>query len=1151
MQYVPLHLHTEYSLLDGAIKTKELCKFAKENNMPSVAITDHGVMYGVLDFYVNAKSVGIKPIIGCEFYLTNGKIEDKNSNNREYFHLILLAKNNKGYKNLIKLLSISHIDGFYYKPRINKDLLEKYSEGLICCSACLQGEIAQILLKNGYKQALECAKYYKNLFKDDYYLEIQDHGLLEQKKTNPDIIKIAKELEIELVITNDSHYLRKEDADWHDTLLCIQTNSLKEEENRFRFSNDEFYVKTPKQLREAFNWLDEETFLRAIENTVKISEKCNLDIELGKSFLPPFDVPDGYTSESYLEYRVNIGLKEKYGEISEEIQNRVKYELGIINQMGFSAYFLIVWDFINYAREHDVPVGPGRGSAAGSLVAYALGITSLDPMQHHLLFERFLNPERISMPDVDIDFCIEGRGKIIDYVTKKYGEDHVCQIITFGSLAAKNALKSVARVYDVPFQDANKWSALIPSGPGVTLQDALQEGMELKTLYDTDATVKKIVDMALPIEGIKQNIGTHAAGVIISHLPLNEIVPVQLSKENAVITEFAMSDIEKLGLLKMDFLGLKNLTTIKNTLNLIKKNHGIELDINKIPLDDKKTFELLAKGETDGVFQLESAGMKKLVRELKPSVFEDLGALVALFRPGPLDSGMVEDFVARKHGREEIKYPHPLLEPILKDTYGTIVYQEQIMQIAQALAGYTLGQADILRRAMGKKKHEVMEQQKAIFVEGAKKNHVDEKIATELFDTMSKFAAYCFNRSHSAAYAFVAYQTAYLKAHYPVEYLCALLSSVKTDQEKTQAYIAEAKNYGIEILPPDVNKSFDDFTVDGKNIRFGLGSIKGIGEAVIAAIVESREKSGEFSSISDFVTRVDFKYINRKTIESFSKSGAFSTIESSRKKLLNNVENIINLAQKETKAKETGQVSLFSTMLVQNQDRSAISGKSFEVQSFKLEGPDDEFDETTLQSFEKEYLGFYISSHPLETVKTKMPFLTTHNIIDFANLPNESTVTICGLILSMRQIPTKKDPSKFLKMGTIEDLTSKVDYVAFHKTLLSCGSFIENGQKVIMTGKLQRRDEQNVQIVVDSVIPVENINIVNVFVKSQDVPFETLVCFKDYLSSHKGHDPVVFHTFEEENKIVASSHFWVETSNDFVNEANRKFAGVFELLLES
>ncbi len=1142
MKYVPLHVHSEYSLLDGAIRTSELCKYAKENNMEAIAITDHGAMYGSIEFYRTAKDTGVKPIIGCEVYVYNGELDEKNPSHNELFHLILIAKNKKGYQNLVKIVSTAHIKGFYYKPRVNHKLIEKYSEGLICLSACIQGELAQAVLKSGKETATEIAKYYKSIFNEDYYIEIQDHGLMDQKRSNPDLIAIAKELGIKLVITNDSHYLKKEDASWHDTLLCVQTNSLKSDENRFHFPNNEFYVKTPEQLRDSFRWLDTETFEEAISNTCEVAEKCHLIIEMGKSVLPHYEVPKTHTVESYLDFKVREGLEKRFKEITPEIEQRYKYELAIIEQMGFAAYFLITWDFINYAKEQGIPVGPGRGSAAGSLIAYALGITDINPIRHNLLFERFLNPERVSMPDIDIDFCIEGRGRVIEYVAEKYGADKVCQIITFGSLGAKNAIKAVARALNIPFAESNKITQLIPSAPGIKISDALIEGSELKKLYDSDTTIQKIIDEAQNIEGLKQNIGMHAAGVIISHAPLDEIVPVQPSKEGIIITEYPMSDLEKLGLLKMDFLGLRNLTIIKNTLAMIKKRHGVEIDINNIPLDDKATFELLSKGDTDGVFQLESAGMKKLVKDLKPSVFEDLGALVALFRPGPLDSGMVEDFVERKHGRQNITYLHPALEPILKDTYGTIVYQEQIMQIAQVLSGYTLGQADILRRAMGKKKAEEMEKQKSGFVEGAKQNNIDVKIAEDLFETMSKFAAYCFNRSHSAAYAFIAYQTAYLKTHYPIEYLSALLSSVKDDQEKTQMYIAQAQKMGIKVLPPDINKSNAEFTPDVNNIRFGLNSVKGIGAAVLE-MIEAERENGEFTSIQDFATRVCIKCINKKTLESLIKSGAFECLEKSRKKLLNNLENIINLASKENEAKELGQVSLFAT---------AGGPSSYQLQAFELYGSDEEFSDTEIQTFEKEYLGFYVSSHPLETIREKLPFLTTHNISDLSELPNEKSVTICGLLTQVRQIPLKKDPTKFLKAGIIEDLTGKIEFVAFTKTLEEYNSMLETEKKVIISGKFQRRDEDSLQIIIESVKPVENSNITTISI-NKEMKFEDIMKLKEILSNFKGNDPLVFNipSAANETKILSSANFWINASNDLTQTIKNNFKDSVEISITS
>jgi len=1142
--YVPLHLHSEYSLLDGAIRVKQLCEFAKENNMPAVAITDHGVMYSAIEFYRVAKEVGVKALIGCEFYVHDGDIKEKNPSHNPLYHLVLIAKDKTGYMNLVKLVSIAHCEGMYYKPRINFELIQKYSEGLICCSACLGGEVLQYLLNKEPEKAKETAKKYKDLFGDDYYIELQDHGLEEQKRTNPDLIKIAKELDIKMVITNDSHYLRKEDADWHDTLLCLQTNALKDEPNRFHFPNNEFYVKTPSELRDAFKWMDSDTFDECIKNTVDIAEKCHLTLLGDKSPLPHYEVPAGHTVETYLDLKVHEGLKARYGDVPPEIEKRVKYELGIIEQMGFSAYFLITWDFIHFAKTNGIPVGPGRGSAAGSVVAYALGITDLDPIEHHLLFERFLNPERYSMPDVDIDFCIDRRGEVIDYVTQKYGEDKVCQIITFGTYAAKAAMKGVARVFDIPYARSNQLASLIPSEPKTHIDDALQPGMELKKLYDEDPEVKKLVDMAKAIEGIKNNVGTHAAGVIIAHKPLNEIVPVQPSKDGIIVTEYPMADLEKLGLLKMDFLGLRNLTMISKTMKLIKQRRGIEFDINRIPLDDKPTYEMLIAGDTDGVFQLESSGMKKLVKDLKPDVFEDLGALVALFRPGPLESGMVTDFVERKHGRQQITYAHPLLEPVLKDTYGTIVYQEQIMQVFQVLADYTLGQADMVRRMMGKKKLDEMAQQKGKFIEGAARHGMASKDAAALFEQIEKFASYCFNRSHSAAYAFVAYQTAYLKCHYKIEYLSCLLSSVSGDQEKTQLYIEEAQKNGIKVMPPDINKSYAEFTPDGDVIRFGLAAIKQVGEGVVDTIIREREENGEYKSIYDFCSRLDSKCNNKRVLEGLIKSGAFSNIEKSRKQLLDNMEYIISTANREAQAKELGQVSLFAGL--ENND-------DFAGTKFQLAGSDEEFDQRQLQMFEKEFLGFYVSSHPLSTIRDKLPFLMTHKITEIVEQPNDKMVTICGLITATKQIPTKKDPSKFIRFVTIEDLTGKIDVICFNNKIAEFGTFLEPEQRVIVSGKVNRRSEEEApSILVENVKPVDNSNIFTIELL-EDLKYEELFWLKQMLCEYKGSDPVMLKLRDDsgEVKVLTASMFWVDTSNDLVNKIESRFNGRVKINVKS
>lgn len=1166
-QYVPLHLHTEYSLLDGAIRIGELLKFCKENNFPAVAVTDHGVMYGDMELYELARDMGVKPLMGCEFYVHDGDITEHDKNNNPCYHLVLIAKNNTGYANIIKLTSIAWCKGRYVKPRINWELLEKYHEGLICCSACLGGEVLQKLLKNDYDGAKAIAKKYKDLFGEDYYIELQDHNLEEQKRTNPDLIKIAQELDIEMIITNDSHYLRRDDADMHDTLLCMQTNSDKDDPNRFHFANNEFYVKTPMELRDSFKWMDSDLFDRCIKNTVDIAEKCHVMLELGKSPLPNYEVPAGYTIDTYLEYIVHIGLKKRYGDVSKDIKERVKYELDVIQQMGFSAYFLITWDFIHYAKTHGIPVGPGRGSAAGSVVAYALEITDLDPIEHKLLFERFLNPERFTMPDIDIDFCIERRGEVIDYVTKKYGEDKVCQIITFGTYAAKAAFKGVARIMKVPFSEANKLAGLIEPAielamsiddKAKTLKRAMEfDGSELKALYDKDEQImidptegktvgmKKLIDLAIGIEGLKNNTGTHAAGVIIAPKPLDEILPVQPSKDGIIQTGYPPHAVtEVLSLLKMDFLGLRNLTTIYKTVDMIKKRQGIELAINDIPLDDKPTYEMLMNGDTDGVFQLESQGMKNLVKRLRPDVFEDLGALVALFRPGPLDSGMVDDFVERKHGRQEISYAHPLLEPVLKDTYGTIVYQEQIMQVFQVLADYSLGQADMVRRMMGKKKVDEMEKQKGKFIEASAKHGMTSESATALFNQILSFASYCFNRSHSAAYAFVAYQTAYLKCHYPIEYLSALLSSVAGDAEKTQLYIEEALKKGIKVLPPDINHSLASFTPDGENIRFGLASIKQVGEGVIEDIIREREENGAFKSIYDYIKRVDVKCTNKRTLEGLIKAGAFSTIEKSRKQLMENLEYITATASKEAKAKESGQGSLFDML----GDTASVDDAKFH-----LAGSDEEFDARQIQLFEKEFLGFYVTSHPLATIRDKLPFLMTHKISQIPDVPTEKVVTICGLVTGTKQIPTKNDPTKFVRFVTIEDLTGRIDTLAFNSKIAEYNDFLQNEQRIIVSGKVSRRsDEDPAIILIDTVKPVDNSNIFTIKLKSE-MKYEELFLLKQMLCQHNGSDPVMLKLKDltGEVKILTSSIFWVNSSNDLVNNLKKGFGDKVDISIKS
>ena len=1164
---IPLHIHSEFSLLDGTIRVGDLVKYAVANELPAIAITDHGVMYSAIEFYEKAKEAGINPLIGCEFYVHNGDITVKDASNNPCYHLILIAKDAKGYANLIKLVSTAWCEGFYYKPRINFALLQEYHEGLICTSACLGGEVLKHLTKNDKDAARETAKKYKELFGEDYYLELQDHNLEEQKRTNPELIALSKELGIKMIITNDSHYLNREDADAQDTLLCLQTNADKNDPNRFSFPNNEFYVKSKDQMRQSFSWMDDATFEECCANTEEIANKCDVHIELGNAPLPHYEVPEGHTNETYLEQVVYEGIKKRYGEITPDLKERVDYELKVINKMGFPAYFLITWDFIHFAKTHGIPVGPGRGSAAGSVVAYALEITDLDPIKHNLLFERFLNEERFTMPDIDIDFCIEKRRQVIDYVVEKYGEDRVCQIITFSTYAPKAAFKGVARILKVPFAESNRLTGLIE--PAIELatsvnpkakwiRDALQvDGSELKKLYDEDYQIlnpetgdsvsyKKLIDMACAIEGLKCGTGTHAAGVIISHAPLDTIIPVQPSKEGIVQTGYPPHEVtEVLSILKMDFLGLRNLTMIYKTVDLVKKHRGIDVDINNIPLDDPDTYKMLVRGETIGVFQLESQGMMNLVKRLKPDVFEDLGALVALFRPGPLGSGMVDEFVARKHGIKEVTYAHPLLEPILKDTYGTIVYQEQIMQVFQTLADYSLGQADIVRRMMGKKKIEEMQKQKGKFIELASTRHdMKPEDATTLFEQIEAFASYCFNRSHSAAYAFVAYQTAYLKCHHPVEYLSALLSSVADNKDQTQLYIEEAQRYGIKVLPPDVNKSFLEYAPDGENIRFGLAAIKQVGEPVCEAIIKERTENGEFTSIFDFCKRVDAKFVNKKSLEGLIKAGAFSTIERSRKQLFDNIEHILDVTSKEARDRAVGQVSLFASLGADD---------SFTNAQYQLAGSEEEFTDKEIQLLEKEFLGFYVTSHPLFSIRDKLKFLMTHHVSQLPECKEGEEVTICGLITATRQIPTKKDPTKFLRFVTLEDLSGKVDCVCFHKKLVEVGDILQPDNKVIITGQVQHRGEDQISLLINNVRSVENSNIVTLQLK-REVKYEELCAMKNILAKHHGDDPVMFKLPDLDGyspKILTSPTFWVNSTNDLVNHMNQYFVNEVDISIRS
>ena len=1130
-KFAHLHVHSHFSLLDGASKVDDMVAIAKANNMPAMAITDHGVMYGAIEFYNKAKAAGIKPIIGCDLYLIDGDITERGTK-QVFYEVVLLCKNLEGYRNLTKIVSTAQMEGFYYKPRCNWALLEKYSEGLICLTGTIAGPLAKEVLRGNPQLARDHATRLKKIYGDDLYVELFDHGKEAEYRYSVEAVKIANELGLETVITNDTHFSRPDDHHMQQILMCLQTGRTLEDTSRPDPYGPQYYIKNGDEMAELLHHLDKTLVEQSLNNTLAIAEKVDLDIPQGISILPDYPLPDGVGPDEALKDLVQQKALEKFGSISEEQQKRIDYELGIIGQMGFPAYFLITADFIAFARQKDIPVGPGRGSAAGSLVAFILEITDIDPLEHNLLFERFLNPERVSMPDIDIDFCIEKREQVIEYVTQKYGRECVSQIITFGTLAARAALKAVARVLDVPFAESDRLAKMIPAMPGTKLIDAVGDKTELGMEAKNNPQVKELVDLALKIEGTACNVGVHAAGVVISKDPLTEVVPVQLSKEGGVVSAYPMGDLEKLGLLKMDFLGLRNLTIIENTVKLVEQNTGDKVNMRHLPLDDKKVYTMLTEGETDGIFQLESAGMRALVKDLKPSVFEDVGALVALYRPGPLNSGMVKQFVDRKHGRAEVSYQHPALEPILKDTYGTIVYQEQIMQIAQSLAGYSLGQADLLRRAMGKKKAEVMEKERAGFLAGCEQNNVDTKLATELFDTMSEFAAYCFNRSHSAAYALVAYQTAYLKAHYPVDYLSALLSSVRNDMDKIQYYILAARKMNIEILPPNVNSSGVEFTPDDERIRFGLASIKNVGVGVVEDILAAREK-GTFKTLEDFLERVNPRVLNRKTLESLILAGAMGDFGITRQQLFNNVETLVNFASRSFEEKETGQVNLFKALGAESEE-GGFSGLS-------LAGSAEEFDDDHLQKSEKELLGFYVSSHPLDKLQEKLPLMINQEILGLKSLKDGTEVRIGGLVSKIQKRLTRKNTPMWI--GQLEDLTGSIEFVMFSESIEKYGHVVEDGSKAILTGTLQFRGDsnENASVIIREAMPIKDIKLMNIF-------FEAIPSYQDVahlgklLAQHRGNNPVIVN-FGDGTRIKTGHGFWVDEDDwaDLTQEITNYF----------
>jgi DNA polymerase-3 subunit alpha len=1065
--FVHLHVHTQYSLLDGAIRLPDLFKKCKEFGMDAVTITDHGAMFGALEFYVKAKEKGLKPIIGCEFYIAPDSrfLKKAKSAGRAAFHIVLLAMNHAGYKNLMKLASIAQLEGFHYKPRIDKEVLAAHSDGLIALTACLHGEIPYLIAQEkNMALARQRALEMKELFGDRLYFEMQENHIPEQEVVNKGLMQLAKELDIPLVATNDCHYLNRHEAAAHELLLCIQTGKTLQDTNRFRFSTDELYFKSPDEMRHAFAHCPE-----ALENTVKIAERCNVEIAFGNHYFPNFEVPEGQSLDSLFEELSRKGFKKRLAvlrareevgpELEESYRRRLDMELEVIKKMGFPGYFLIVADFINWAKDHDIPVGPGRGSGAGSLVAFAMGITDIDPIKYGLIFERFLNVERQSMPDFDVDFCQERRGEVIKYVHAKYGGDtNVCQIITYGSMKAKGVIRDVGRALGMTFSDVDRVAKLVPDELKMTLKKALVEEPRLKDLYTHDDQVKQLLDIGMTLEGLQRHTSIHAAGVVISPEPMVEYLPVCKGPKGEVLTQYDMKYTEKTGLIKFDFLGLKTLTVIDRALKIIKKGLDIDLDISQIPMDDQKTYDLLVRGDALGVFQLESSGMRQLLMKMKPEQFSDLIALVALYRPGPLESGMVDDFVNTKHGRMVASYPLPQLEPILKETYGVIVYQEQVMKIANVLADYSLGDADNLRRAMGKKIPEVMEQERAKFMAGAKKLGVDLKKAEYVFDLMAKFAGYGFNKSHSAAYALIAYQTAYLKAHYPAEFMAALLSCDVNNTDKVVRYIQESQDHGIAVLPSDINESEHDFTVVKGAIRFGLAAVKNVGGAALDSIIEVRTSGGPYKSLGDFCTRVDSRKVNKRVIESLIKAGAFDSLGGRRSQIFAILDQAMEQAQAAQRDRESGQISLFSAM---------AGGTSQKATDIPL--PDiPEWDDRQRLSFEKETVGFYITGHPLDNYREELSNATECAIIDLATKADGSPGRVGGLIKTRKNHKSKKgDPMAFL---TLEDVTGEVEVVVFPSTYAQCAHLLSSEDPVVIQGQVQNEEEGGAKILADEVV---------------------------------------------------------------------------------
>lgn len=1118
--FVHLHVHTEYSLLDGASRIKDLVTAAKEAGMEALAITDHGNMYGAVTFYQECKKQGIKPIIGCEVYLAPGDRRDRvDVKGIRYHHLILLAENETGYRNLSKLVSLGNIEGYYYKPRIDKEILRQYHEGLICLSACIIGEIPRAVISGDLEKAGELTREYLDIFgRENFFLEIQNHGLEEERKAREGLLYLAEKYGLGLVATNDIHYVRRQDASYHDILLCIQTGATINEPGRMKFSSDDFYLKNVAEMEKLF---PPDTYKDALTNSRRIADRCQVDFVFGRHYLPEFPLPEGLTGQQYLRQLCEERITRRYDPVTKEVRERLEYELDIIHRMGFDSYFLIVWDFINYARERGIAVGPGRGSAAGSIVAYALGITDIDPLRYALLFERFLNPERVSMPDIDVDFCYLRRGEVIDYVKERYGEDHVAQIITFGTMLARGAVRDVGRALDLPYGDVDRIAKLIPTELGMTLDKAMKESAEFRQLYETNAEAKRVVDYARAVEGLPRHSSTHAAGVVIAGRPLTDYLPVQLS-DGTLVTQYDKDLVERLGLLKMDFLGLRTLTVIADALENIYHSRGERIDIGKIPLEDELTGKMLCDGQTSAVFQMESAGMTQLVKDLAPRSFEDLIPLVALYRPGPLGSGMVKDFIDGRHGRKKAEYPHPLLEPILKETFGVILYQEQVMQIVQVLAGFSLGQADLLRRAMGHKEPELLLKQKEAFLAGARARNVDEKTAEHIFELLTHFADYGFNKSHSAAYALVAWQTAWLKAHYPAEFMAAMLTSVVDSSDKVGVYIEQCRRMGIPILPPDINASSASFSVDGKAIRFGLSAVKNVGDGAIAEIKNREAAGGPYTSLEDFCSRADMRTVNKRVIESLIKCGAFDSLGAYRSQLLAILPDAAAQGAYHQKDAESGQLGLF--------------GEEENLLAIPLPNIDEAPIEERL-AWEKEITGFYITGHPLDTYKRKIEnFFGIGRILN-GELPEKARVRVAGIITKARRSTTKKgDTMCFL---TVEDYTHSLEVIVFPKVFYDHMNELLPESMVVVTGRVDA-SETGTKLLADEITSLEDYHPTYFLTIEPEVATADIQKkITDILIRHPGQNPVRFYLKAQKRHVKAEPGCAADDSPELAEELEK------------